>query len=267
MSELTLEEIKYYRTKAVSLINHRYEDFVWASLTEYIGQDETVDANVRKLHNMKEGRLYGFIKPYVVPPPLPDAGTFSEQVEEARGMLSQPNASVCQSACIAMATGRTDIMAVRAELDAEIQPGEMAGSPRVMGVILERAFGDRYIFDDNACLSEIREWLRNGEFLITHGWFTGSGHVISLDGITIDPKTLGYKISVKDPWSEFNFSAWSYDNPSVDKFDGDYSSHGLYAAIVAGQSVHDAAAIYAKRELDSMRKGAWIHRILPEKKP
>lgn len=259
---MTPEEIKYYRTKAVALIGHRYEDFAWSSLTEFIGQDETVDANVRKLNNMKEGRLYGFIKPYVAPLPVADSGAFTEQVEEARGLLSQPNAYTCQSTCIAMATGRTDVMAIRAELEAIGEPGD----PGVMGVLLKKEFGDRYIFDDNACLSEIRDWLRAGEFLVSHGWWSASGHVICLDGVTIDAKTLGYKISVRDPWSEFNASTWSYDNPSVSSFDGDYSSHAIYASIVAGQSVYDAAAVYAKRELDSMRKGAWIHRILPAKK-
>jgi hypothetical protein len=263
MSELTPEAIKYYREKAVGLLNHRYEDFAWSSLTEFIGQDQAIDANVRIVKSMKQGKLYGFIKPYVVPAPISDTGTFSELVEEARGVLSQPNAYTCQSTCIAMATGRTDVMAIRAELESIGEPGD----PGVMGVLLRKEFGDRYIFDDNASLSEIREWLRNGEFLITHGWFSASGHVIALDGVTIDSKTLGYKISVKDPWSEFNASTWAYDNPSVDRFDGDYSSHCLYAAIVAGQSVYDAAAVYAKRELDSNRKGAWIHRILSAKKP
>jgi hypothetical protein len=188
------------------------------------------------------------------------SGTFAEQVLEAKGLLSQPNAYTCQSTCIAMATGRTDIMQIRAELEDIGEPG----NPGVMGVLLKKALGDRYIFDDNACLSEIREWLKAGEFLITHGWFTGSGHVICLDGVTIDPSNMSYKISVKDPWSEFSFGAWAYNNPSVDRYDGDYSAHGLYAAIVAGQSVSDAIAIYQKRELDSMRKGAWVHRVKVE---
>jgi hypothetical protein len=195
--------------------------------------------------------------------PLSSSGTFTEQVPEAKGLLSQPNSETCQSACVAMATGRTDIMQIRSRLVAMIGG---AGSPYNMGVILKEHFGDRYIFDDNACLSEIREWLRAGEFLITHGWFTGSGHVICLDGVTIDPSNMSYKISVKDPWSEFSFGAWAYNNPIVDRYDGDYSAHGLYAAIVVGQSVSDAIAIYQKRELDSMRKGAWVHRILPAKK-
>jgi hypothetical protein len=256
------EEIKYYRTKAVGLLDHKYEDFLWSSSDDFSSQDTTVDSNVRKLRGLPPGKLYGFIKPYVAPIVPPASGIFTEQVAEAKGILSQPNAYTCQSTCIAMATGRTDIMQIRAELEAIGEPGD----PAVMGALLKKEFGDRYIFDDNASLSEVREWLRAGEFLISHFWFSDAGHVICLDGVTIDPKTLGYKFSVKDPYGEFDFSSWSYDSSTVDSFDGDYSSYGIYAAGVAGQSKSDSIAIYQKRELDSMRKGAWIHRILPEKK-
>jgi hypothetical protein len=251
---MTPEEIKYYRTKAVGLLDHKYEDFLWSSTDDFGAQDSTVDANVRKLRGLPPGKLYGFIKPYTPPAA---SGIFTEQVAEAKGILSQPNAYTCQSTCIAMATGRTDIMQIRAELEAIGEPGD----PGVMGVLLKKEFGDRYIFDDNACLSEVREWLRAGEFLISHIWASDSGHVICLDGVTIDPKTLGYKFSVKDPYGEFDFSSWSYDSSTVDSFDGDYSSYGIYAAGVAGQSKSDSIAIYQKRELDSMRKGMWAHRI------
>lgn len=182
---------------------------------------------------------------------------YAELIPEARGTLSQPNAVTCQATSIAMATGQTDIMEIRSRLESIGNPGD----PATMGVLLRESFGDRYEFDDNASLSEVRDWLKAGEFLITHGWFTGSGHVIGLDGVAIDAASMSYKISVKDPWSEFDFKSWTYNNPSVDRYDGYYSSHGLYAAIVAGQSVWDAAAIYRRGELDSMRKGAWIHRI------
>jgi hypothetical protein len=268
---MTPEEIKYYRTKAAELLDHRYEDFAWGSLTEFGSNDDTLEARIREKHDLPPRPLNTV--PYeriikappvgeVKSPPASDSGVFTEQVAEAKGILSQPNAYTCQSACIAMAIGRTDIMTIRAELEAIGEPGD----PGVMGVLLRKEFGDRYIFDDNASMSEIREWLRDGEFLISHGWFTASGHVIALDGVTIDPSKLSYKISVKDPWSEFSFSAWAYNNPSATQYDGDYSAHGLYASIIAGQSVSDAISIYQRGELDSNRKGAWIHRILPSKK-
>lgn len=185
---------------------------------------------------------------------------FKEQVPEVRdGVVSQPNAYTCQSACVCMALGLTDVMGMRDRLEAIGDPG----SPTTMGTVLYEELGDRYSFDDNASLSEIREWLRGGEFLITHGWFTGSGHVIALDGVAIDPATLSYKISVKDPWSEFDFTSWSYNQVGVSSYDGYYSPWGLYAAIVAGGSCNHAADIYRRGELDSARKGAWVHRIRP----
>jgi hypothetical protein len=184
---------------------------------------------------------------------------FSEQVAEAKFLLSQPDAYTCQSACIAMAAGRGDIMDIRHQLTSM---GD-AGNPYNMGAILKESFSNRYEFDDNASMSEVRDWLRAGEFLITHGWFTGSGHVICLDGVAIDSAKLSYKISVKDPWSEFDGASWSYNNPGVTSYDGYYNSHLLYAAIVKSQSVWDAASIYRRGELDSMRKGAWVHRIKP----
>jgi hypothetical protein len=184
---------------------------------------------------------------------------FGEQVGQVKeGVISQPDASTCQSACIAMALGRKDVMAIRAAL---IQKGP-AGDPANMMDYLAFYLGPKYEFDDNASMSEIQAWLKAGEFLITHGWFTNSGHVIGLDGVSIDPATLSYKISVKDPWDEFNAAMWSYSK-KLDRYDGFYSSRLIYATCVAGQSFSDALRIYQRGELDSARKGAWIHRIKP----
>jgi hypothetical protein len=186
--------------------------------------------------------------------------TFKTAIQRSMGTLSQPDAVTCQSACIAQAIGTTDIMGIRRQLQGMGDPGD----PYIMGKILRDHFGDRYAFDDNASLLEAREVLRKGAFCITHGWFTGSGHVISFDGVAVDPKTLSYKFDVKDPWSEFDFKSWSYRNPHIDRYDGYYSSHGIYAACVAGQSVWNAQQIYRKGELDSNRKGMWLHTIMPQ---
>jgi hypothetical protein len=173
--------------------------------------------------------------------------------------LSQPDALSCQSACVAMAIGNPNVAAIRAELVK--MPGG-AGSPANMGRILRAKHGSRYIFDDNASLSEAREWIRGGEFLITHGWFTTSGHVICLDGLELDTRSLSYRFSVKDPWSEFDAPSWSYRSSSR-FFDGYYSSRCIFASCVKGASRDHALSIYRRGELDSSLKGAWIHRILP----
>jgi len=174
--------------------------------------------------------------------------------------LSQPNAYTCQSTAIAMALNQTDIMEVRHELEAIGDPG----SPTTMGKYLSAHLSppSRYQFEDNASLSQIRDWLKDGEFLIIHGWFTESGHVIAIDGVEVDSSNLSYKFSVRDPWAEFDFARWSYDISGVG-FHGFYSSYGIYAACVVGQSKSDAADTYSRGELDASIGGAWVHRIKP----
>ena len=177
--------------------------------------------------------------------------------------LSQPNSSVCQATCIAMALGlnENDIMEIRQQLEELGAPGD----PHVMAAFLKPKLGDRYELHLDASLANCSEWVKNGCFLIVHGWFTSSGHVICLDAVDIkaDTTTMSYKFSVKDPWSEFSFQDWAYNNPSVSFYDGYYSSYGLYAACVAGQSAEDAAQIYQRGELDSQRTGMWVHQIKP----
>lgn len=184
--------------------------------------------------------------------------SFVTKVKGLTGLLSQPDAVTCQSTCVGMATGDKNIQAIRSRLLSEGDPG----NPYVMGKVLHERLGIRYLFDEDASLAEMREWLRAGEFLITHGWFTGSGHVVGMDGVAIDPTTLSYKFNMGDPWDEFDGPSWSYLGRS-NKFDGFYSSRIIYAACVAGQSRDDAARIYRRGELDSAKKGAWVHRIKP----
>ena len=174
--------------------------------------------------------------------------------------LAQPDPRTCQSTCVAMALNITDIMKVRHDLEAIGDPG----SPTTMGKYISDHLlpPSTYQFEDNASISQIRDWLKAGEFLIIHGWFTTSGHVIVIDGVEIDPSNLSYKFSVRDPWAEFDFASWSYDISGAG-FHGFYSSYGIYATCVAGQSNSDAAEIYLRGELDANRGGAWVHRIKP----
>jgi hypothetical protein len=186
--------------------------------------------------------------------PSPVSGIYKTTLKALN--LSQPNAYTCQSACIGMAVGDGDVQSIRRKLQAVGTPGD----PAVMGTVI-RQYKVNYKFDDNASLSEIRQWLRDGEFLISHGWLTNSGHVICFDGVSIDEKNMSYKIDVADPWSEFDAPSWTYRSNKT-FYDGYYSSYCIYAGFVAGQSRADAARIYRRGELDSSRKGAWCHRIL-----
>ena len=174
--------------------------------------------------------------------------------------LTQPDGYTCQSTCVAMALGLTDILKVRHELEAIGDPG----SAITMGDYLTAHLlpPTTYEFEGNASISQIRDWLKAGEFLIIHGWFTAPGHVIAIDGVEVDPSNLSYKFSVRDPWAEFDFARWSYDINSVG-FHGFYSSYGIYAACVVGQSKSDAADTYSRGDLDANRGGAWVHRIKP----
>jgi hypothetical protein len=184
--------------------------------------------------------------------------TFSTRVKAALRLIPQPDPYTCQSACIAMALGTTNVYAIRDRLEQLGEPGD----PACMGRLLREKLGDRYSFNDLASPVDAREAFKQGAYCITHGWFTGSGHVIGLDGISLNPVTLSYQFNVKDPWSEFDFQTWQY-NLGSDRFDGYYSSYGIYSACVAGQSVNHAAQIYRRGELDSTQRGMWLHTILP----
>lgn len=195
--------------------------------------------------------------------PTPDPVPVVVEPEEWRTAvqalnLSQPDAYTCQSACIAMAVGDRDIAGIRRKLRAI---GE-AGDPGVMGQVI-RGYGVPYQYEGNACLAEVREWLKAGELLISHGWFTGSGHVICLDGLRKVPRSATrYDVDVKDPWSEFDAPTWSYRSDAR-FFDGYYSELCIYAACVAGASQDDAARVYRAGVVDADRRGMWVHRFAP----
>ena len=170
------------------------------------------------------------------------------------GPISQPDGVTCQSTCIAAAIGgETSIEHVR---DALSQIGE-PGDPSVMGQYLRAFFGDRYSYHSNASIDDMRSYVDAGSVLITHGWFTDSGHVICIDGVDLK----GFR--VMDPWEEFHGFEWQYLS-DVDAFQGIYSDDLIYAACVAGESRSDAHFIYLKGEdIDRLRGGAWVHRIAP----
>lgn len=212
------------------------------------------------------GKLIGLMDEHAPIQPSKPSPTPQERTEWVTAIkalnLSQPDSKTCQAACIAMAVGERDVLAVRRQLDAEaIRQGSVAGSPGVMAAVC-RGYGRPYRYEGNASLERVYGWLKAGEFLLTHGWFTRSGHVIALDGLKA--ATNGrYLVNVKDPWSEFDAPQWGYRG-TAKFFDGFYSDRCLYAACVAGVSVDDAARVYASGALDIKRGGMWVHRFLVE---
>lgn len=167
--------------------------------------------------------------------------------------VEQPDVYTCQSAAIARVIGSTDVMDIRHSLT---QGGREAGDPWNMGRYLEK-YCQYYKFSPTASLNDARKALEEGCHLITHGFFTGSGHVIGLSRVDVDPKTLSYRFNAEDPWYEFDFPSWSYTRNSGD--DVSYSSYGIYAACVASSGVSHAAEIYRRGELNSAMKNMWLH--------
>jgi lysozyme len=170
--------------------------------------------------------------------------------------ISQPDASTCQAACIGMAVGDRDVAGIRRKLVAR----GPAGRPTVMAAVI-REYGRPYVLDQNATMAKCYDWLKAGEFLITHGWFTGSGHVICLDGLKATSEPSRYVFDVKDPWSEFNVQTWRYDLGSK-FFDGFYSDLLIYATCVASTSVGTAQSLYRQGRVDANRGGMWVHRFM-----
>lgn len=169
--------------------------------------------------------------------------------------VAQPNAYTCQSACIAKVLGTTDVEGIRAALEAIGTPG----SPATMGEYLKPRV-QSYKFLMSGSLEDAKDALDEGCVIITHGWFTGSGHVITLVGYEPDPVTLSYRFIVDDPWMEFSFPDAQY----IPGSSGDnlrYSSYGIYAYCVASSSLDHATRIYAQGRLLSSEKGAWLHII------
>lgn len=180
-----------------------------------------------------------------------EVGVWRTKVEALN--LSQPDSQTCQAACIGMAVGDRDIRGIRMNL----QRLGTAGSPSVMASVIREYSGVNYSYEANATLAQARQWLQTGELLITHGWFTPSGHVLVLDGCTSD------RFDVKDPWSQFNEETFRYDLGSK-FFDGYYSDLLMYATCVAGTSCQDARNLHKRSvQVDYNRKGMWVHRFRP----
>jgi hypothetical protein len=169
--------------------------------------------------------------------------------------ISQPDEVTCQAACIGMGVRDKDVAGIRRKLLARGTPG----SPAVMGQVI-REYKVPYRYEGNASLNDCYRWLKAGEFLITHGWFTRSGHVICLDGLRRNPDG-SHSLNVKDPWSEFDAPAWLY-NLGSKFYDGYYSDLCIYAACVAGVSVSSAKLLYERGTFNPALKTMWVHRFL-----
>ena len=251
----------FYGASGFETISKRLREKDWAAvpaaLLLYRNPGTNVEAGLKRRREA-EGHLWAgnSQQPNPMQSPAPTNAQRSQWVTQIKALnLSQPDASTCQAACIGMAVGDQDVAGIRRKLAARGTAGDTA----VMAAVI-REYGRPYKYEANASLAQCYEWLKAGEFLITHGWFTGSGHVICLDGLKINDETSRC-LDVKDPWSEFNVQTWRYDL-SIKFFDGFYSDLLIYATCVAGTSVGDAQSIYRAGRVDVNRGGMWVHRFL-----
>lgn len=163
--------------------------------------------------------------------------------------LPQPDELTCQSAAIGQSIGEKDVYKIREDLLSMGTPGD----PQVMGRYLKSrcAF---YRFDDKGSLSQAIDFLKKpNRAIITHGWFTRSGHVVTLSAN--HPKGF----IADDPWGDFNFEGWTY--VSDDGNNKTWTFAQVYAAIVGSIGFEHAKTIYANRELDMNYGNAWFHLI------
>lgn len=254
--------IDWYGSSGFETISRAVREGRWddvpAAMELYVNPGGPSEQGLRR-RRKAEIALYRNTGRELEPAPAPAAKAAIERwrtrVEALK--LSQPNASTCQAACIAMGVRDPDIMGVRRKLLAL----GTAGDPAVMGRVI-KGYGVPYVYNGDARLSDVYRWLRDGELLITHGWFTASGHVIVLDGLAHDSRSGRYLLDVADPWSEFDAPLWKYAS-GAKFYDGTYSELCIYAACVAGTSAGNARDIYKAGQVDRNRGGMWVHRILP----
>lgn len=175
--------------------------------------------------------------------------------------VPQPNGLLCQSACIAMALGTTDVWGIRSDLEAiaASQGAELTGTPSVMGEYLtSRVASYEFVFDGS--LNDAKQALDNDCIVISHGWFTPPGHIILMFGYEPDMNTLSYRFMVHDPNGEYDFPNGVHDT-STSGENMRYSSYGVYATCVASSDYDNAHGIYSAKSLDSSQQNAWLHII------
>ena len=250
------------------LVDRWYKDFAHGGKT-YQGVNRAPDRESAAEELVKQGyatdpkysaKLVELMRQHA-PRPRPTQETVKAETNVWRTKiaalnLSQPDASTCQATCIAMAVGDRDVLGIRQKL---LRKGQ-AGDPAVMAAVVKGGYSSvDYVYEGNASLSQAVSWLKAGELLITHGWFTRSGHVIVLDGVMSRPDGE-LMIDVKDPWAEFDGGKWAYETGSR-FFDGYYSARLIYATCVAGTSNVDARYVYERRTVDLNRTGMWVHRF------
>ena len=179
-------------------------------------------------------------------------GYFMPNTSKILDYVPQPDEYTCQSACIAMMVGSTDVMGIRRSLLEACTADSQPGSPYIMGNYLDKRVKE-YCFHSAASVIDMVNWLSEGFTLITHGYFT-NGHVIVVNNHINDC------FVVDDPYGEFDAPSWTYTgNKHGD--DVPYSERLIYSACVASGGKSEAASIYNGGGIDRGFGNAWVHTI------
>jgi peptidoglycan hydrolase-like protein with peptidoglycan-binding domain len=180
-------------------------------------------------------KIYGGEEP-VLPPPPPDekpavvVSGIPGQVKLAIPYKSQQNNSLnpdgsCNVTCMAMCLEFLKLS--RRQLNGQLEDelyqymldqGWSRHSPYDLAKLV-RAYDAKDAFDSHATVSAVKDWLAAGNPAVTHGWFTGSGHIITLTGYD-DGGFI-----VHDPNGEWYASGYDRNTPSVNDEKGKFQHY------------------------------------------
>lgn len=90
-------------------------------------------------------------------------------------------------------------------------------SPDALAKVVE-AYGCKDVFSTTASFQRVKEWLIQGNPVVVHGYFTASGHIVTIIGYN----NRGF--IVNDPYGELMYTSY---NPSASYYDTYASGAGL----------------------------------------
>jgi hypothetical protein len=82
-----------------------------------------------------------------------------------------------------------------------------------------KAYGAKDLFDSKSSVKAVKDWLAAGNPVVTHGYFTASGHIVVL---------VGYDVTgfiVNDPYGEWYASGYDRNDPSVNDTKGKFKHY------------------------------------------
>jgi uncharacterized protein YvpB len=82
-----------------------------------------------------------------------------------------------------------------------------------------KAYGGKDSFDSTSSMKAVKDWLASGNPAVTHGYFTGSGHIVAIVGYD----DAGF--IVNDPYGEWYASGYDRNDPSGNNTKGKFKHY------------------------------------------